>query len=228
MKVLGTVALVTGANRGIGQQLVRALLNAGAKKVYAGARTLDSIAATLAFDPQRVIPIELDITSTDDIIACCKVASDVRLLVNNAAILEMGGAMTVARSTMRNHMDVNFHGTFDMCQAFANVMFQNGGGAIINVLSDIALHNAPAIAAYSASKAAALSLTKSLRSDLRSLQIDVHAVFPGPVDTDMLAHLAIPKASAEEVAREIVAGLIAGHEDIFPDKQSQRWIHQVS
>lgn len=227
MKVQGTAALVTGANRGIGKQLVRALLNAGAKKVYACARNPDSLVETVAYDDKRVIPLALDITSLEEILRAAATAVDVRLLINNAAILEMGDAMHVSSEAMRNQMNVNFHGLFDMCQAFAGVISQNDGGAIVNVLSDIALQNSPAMAAYSASKAAALSLTKSFRSALRYMQIDVSAVFPGPVDTDMLAHLAIPKSSPEDVAREIISALIADVENIFPDKQSQKWARQA-
>lgn len=224
MKVQGTVALVTGANRGIGQQLVRALLNAGALKVYAGARSVASLAPTVAYDPARVVPIELDVTLQQHINRAASAATDVRLLINNAAVLEMGGAMDVSGLTMRNHMNVNFHGMFDMCQAFAGVIRQNEGGAIVNVLSLIALHNAPAMAAYSASKAAALSLTRSLRIALRPERIAVHAVFPGPVNTDMLAHLDMPKANPDDVARQIVESLVANHEDIFPDSESKRWV----
>lgn len=227
MQVQGTVALVTGANRGIGRQLVRALLNAGAKKVYAGARISGSLAETVAYDGERVVPLVLDTTSPDEILRAATTAFDVRLLINNAAILEMGDALHVSSAAMRHHMDVNFHGVFDMCQAFADVIGQNQGGAIVNVLSDIALQNVPAMAAYSASKAAALSLTQSFRSVLRSRQIAVHAVFPGPVDTDMLAHLAILKSRPGEIAREIISGLCADIENIFPDVQSQKWALQA-
>lgn len=227
MKVQGAVALVTGANRGIGQQLVRALLNAGAKKVYAAARNPGSLAETVAYDSARVIPLALDITSPDEIRRAAAAAFDVRLLINNAGVLEMGDALHVASAAMRNHMNVNFHGIFDMCQAFTEIISQNEGGAIVNVLSDIALQNVPAMAAYSASKAAALSLTKSFRSALRSRQITVHAVFSGPVDTDMLADIAIPKASPEDVAREIISGVVDDVDNIFPDMQSKKWAKQV-
>jgi len=216
MKIHGVTALVTGANRGIGQQLVMALLQAGAAKVYAAARNMSSLDVTVAFNPGRVVPLMLDVTSPAQIETTMATASDVRLLINNAAVLEFGDARALSPAVLRTHFEVNVHGLFGMSQAFAQMMRDKGEGAVVNILSDIALTNAPGAAAYSASKAAAWSLTQSLRAALQRYGIAVHAAFPGPVDTDMLAMLNIPKSSAIQVAKAIVSKVQADELDIFP------------
>ena len=223
MDVQNTTALVTGANRGLGHALVRALLVAGARRVYATARVPYTLEATRALDPARVVPLALDVTSRGQIEQAAAAAPDARLVINNAATLDFAGPLALSATALRHHMEVNFHGLVEVSQRFGTVNAAQGGGALVNILSLVALRNAPAMAAYAASKAAAWAMTQSLRAELQQRDVAVHAVFPGPVDTDMLRSMTIAKSSPEAVAVEIVAGLQGGRPNIFPDPLSRSW-----
>ena len=222
MQVRNCTALVTGANRGIGRALVHALLGAGAGKVYAAAREVSKLEATLAFDRARVVPLELDVTSASAIEAAASRASDITLLVNNAGVLDFGGVLDTPHEKVERNFATNFYGKLAMSRAFAPVIEINGGGAIVNILTLVALASMPGLAIYNASKAAAWSMTQSLRASLAAKKIEVYGVFPGAVDTDMLAGVEMPKTSPADVARAVIAGVIEGREDIFPDPMSQQ------
>jgi NAD(P)-dependent dehydrogenase (short-subunit alcohol dehydrogenase family) len=218
MNLLNATALVTGANRGLGRALVQALLEAGAARVYAGARDPASVDARDA----RVVPLRVDVTDAAGVAALPGAAADVTLLVNNAGVLDLGGPLETTDAALNRQFATNVFGPLHMAQAFAPVIARNGGGGIVNVLSVVSLASMPGLAAYNASKAASWSLTQALRASLADKGVGVHSVFPGPVDTDMAAEITFPKTSAEEVARAIVAGIAAGQEDIFPDPMSQQ------
>jgi NAD(P)-dependent dehydrogenase (short-subunit alcohol dehydrogenase family) len=220
MKIENATALVTGANRGIGRALVEALIDAGARKVYATARRIDSLDGVVALDRERVVPLQLDVTDRTMTSALPAQAPDVTLLINNAGILAFGSILDSPLEDIAREFDTNFYGKLLMARAFAPVIEKNGGGAIVNVLTVVALASMPGIAAYNASKAAAWSMTQSLRGTLAGKGIAVVSVFPGPVDTDMSAAIPVPKTPATEVARAIVDGIAAGKEDIFPDPMS--------
>jgi NAD(P)-dependent dehydrogenase (short-subunit alcohol dehydrogenase family) len=220
MQIRSATALVTGANRGIGRALVAALLQAGARAVYAASRDPRNLEATLALDRKRVQPVPLDVTDRDQVAALPARLRDVTVLVNNAGILHFGGILDVPLDAMAAQLDTNFYGKLLMARAFAPVIERNGGGAIVNMLTLVALASMPGLAVYNASKAAAWSMTQSLRASLAERGVAVHAVFPGAVDTDMLAGVEMPKTSPEDVAAAIVAGVAAGEEDIFPDPMS--------
>jgi len=219
MQVSGSVALVTGANRGIGRALIAALLEAGAAKVYATARRPEDVVVPQGADG-RVVALPLDVTSPASIAAAASRAADVTLLINNAGVLDFGGALDISSDLLERNFAGNFFGPLNVSRAFAPVLEANGGGAIVNTLTIVALASMPGLAGYNASKAAAWSMTQSLRAALAPKNIAVHAVFPGPVDTDMAADIVFPKSSADDVAKAIVAGVAAGHEDIFPDPMS--------
>jgi NAD(P)-dependent dehydrogenase (short-subunit alcohol dehydrogenase family) len=210
-----SVALVTGANRGLGRALVSAFLAAGAKRVYAAARK----SSELSFGDPRVVPIELDVRDTGAVTALAKKLDDVTHLVNNAGSLASFATLGAELDAVRLDLETNFVGVLASSGAFAPVLEKNRG-AIVNVLSVAALASMPAIGGYSASKAAALSLTQSLRGELRPKNVRVHAVFPGPIDTDMIRSFEMPKTSPEAVAEAIIEGLRAGEDDIFPDPMS--------
>src|SRR3954454_24798323 len=217
-------ALVTGANRGIGEALVNALVAAGVKKVYAAARTVSTLDPLVDRHGSRVVPLQLDVTDAAEIATAAATATDVDLLVNNAGIVGFfGGDFTDPKWIQggRKEMEVNFLGTFAVTQAFAPVLAKNGGGAIANLNSVASFVSFPILAAYSASKAATHSLTQVTRAMLRPQNTQVFGVYPGPIDTRMGEALKADKASPADAARAIVAGIIAGDEEIFPDKTSQ-------
>jgi NAD(P)-dependent dehydrogenase (short-subunit alcohol dehydrogenase family) len=220
MKLQNATALVTGANRGIGRAFVRALLDAGVQKVYATARNRDGLAAVTAIDPARVIPLQVDVTNCALVSQLSEQAPDVNLLINNAGVLSFGNILDTTVETIQQQFDVNFYGTLDMARAFVPVLESNGGGAIVNVLTLVALASMPGLAGYNASKAAAWSMTQSLRASVANQNIAVYGVFPGAVDTDMLAGVDMAKTSPEDIANAVLQGIEADREDIFPDLMS--------
>jgi NAD(P)-dependent dehydrogenase (short-subunit alcohol dehydrogenase family) len=220
MRVQNAVALVTGANRGIGFELVNALLKAGAKKVYATAREIDSLKAVVDLDSNRVIPLQLDITNRVTVDALSTQAPDVNLLINNAGIIAFGSILDVPIETIASQFDTNFYGSLNMARAFVPIIESNQGGAIVNILTLVALASIPGLSVYNASKAAAWSMTQSLRASLTGRGIVVHGVFPGAVDTDMLTGIEIAKTSPAAVATNLILGIEADQEDIFPDPMS--------
>jgi NAD(P)-dependent dehydrogenase (short-subunit alcohol dehydrogenase family) len=222
MKIDNAVALVTGSNRGIGRAIAAALLQAGAAKVYAAARDTARLSDVLALDPRRVVALQLDVADPSSIEAAAKAAPDVTLLVNNAGVLDFGSALDIPLPAVTRNFEVNFYGPLLMARAFAPVIERQGGGAIVNLSSVVALASMPGLAGYNASKAALWSLTQSLRGSLAPRGVAVHGVFPGPVDTDMAAEITFPKTSPADVARAIVQGVAEDSEDIFPDAMSRQ------
>jgi NAD(P)-dependent dehydrogenase (short-subunit alcohol dehydrogenase family) len=222
--IKGKTALVTGANRGIGEAIVAALVAAGAAKVYAAARTMENLAPLTARHGARVVALRLDVTDPAQIAAAVAAAPDIQVLVNNAGVAAYaGGAFTDPQwlAAGRQEMDVNFFGTFAVTQAFAPLLAKNGGGAIVNIASIAALVNFALLASYSASKAAAHSLTQATRAMLKGQGTQVFGVYPGPIDTRMAEGIPFDKTSPADAARAIIAGVEAGVEEIFPDPMSQ-------
>lgn len=221
--IAGSTSFVTGANRGIGEALVDALVAAGAGKVYAAARRVDDLAPLLHRHGDRVVPVKLDVTDATQIQAAAGFADDVQLLVNNAGVVGFaGGVFTDVQwlAGSRHEFEVNYLGTFAVTQAFAPVLAANGGGAIVNIASVASLVSFPMIAGYSASKAALHSLTQTTRLLLQGQSTQVFGVYPGPIDTRMSAELQMEKTSAPDAARAILHGIEAGDEEIFPDATS--------
>ena len=212
------IALVTGANRGIGRALVQSLLDAGVQKVYATARSSNTL-AQLPIDP-RIVPLQLDVTDEAAVAGLTSTARDVTLLINNAGVLDFGSVLDAPMAAFERNFATNFFGLLRMSRALSPAIERNGGGGIVNVLTLVALASMPGLGVYNASKAAAWSLTQSLRADLSARNVEVYAVFPGAVDTDMLADVDMPKTSPADVAAAVVRGLVAGCEDIFPDAMS--------
>jgi NAD(P)-dependent dehydrogenase (short-subunit alcohol dehydrogenase family) len=191
MKVAGAVALVTGANR---RSYVAALIERGAKKVYATARRADGVADLAKAHPGKVETLALDITDAASVAAAAKRCGDVTLLINNAGINRLSGLMAASDlAAARAEMETNYFGTLAMCRAFAPVLKGNGGGAIINMLSILSRVNLPLMGSLCASKAAGLSLTWGVRAELAKQGTQVVAVMPGAVDTDMSRDFPPPK-----------------------------------
>lgn len=219
MQITSATALVTGANRGLGRALVDQLLTSGAKRIYATARAKTEAEKLSAIDP-RVTGLVLDVTNPAQIASVAAAASDVTLLVNNAGVLDFGNFLDAQRPQIDRNFATNFYGTLDTTRAFVPVLDANGGGTVVNLLTLVALASMPGLSVYNASKAAAWSMTQSWRASLASKNIKVMGVFPGAVDTDMIAGLEMPKTSASDVARAIVQGISGDEEDVFPDPMS--------
>ena len=209
------VALVTGANRGLGRAFAQALLAQGAK-VYAAARDPATIALA------GVTPLRLDVTSADDVAAAAAQARDVNLLVNNAGIIQRGSLVGGDMAALRREMETNFFGPLALSRAFAPILAANGGGAIVNVLSVLSWVTIPGTGMYSASKAAAWALTNGLRQELRAQNTRVTALHVGYMDTDMAAHVDGPKADPAEVVKQVLDAVREGREEVLADALSRQ------
>ena len=211
MKIVDKTVLVTGANRGLGQALVEEALRRGARRVFAGTRK------RLTHSDARVIPLTLDVTNAAQIEGAVEKVESLDILINNAGVALYDDLSD--RAMIERHLAVNLFGSYAMTQAFLPLL-THAQGAIVNVLSDTALAAFPLIASYSISKAAAFSMTRSLRVLLALRGVSVHAVIAGPIDTDMSRDANIPKSSPESVAQGIFDGVERGEDDIFPDPTS--------
>ncbi len=217
-----SVVLITGANRGIGKAYVEEFLKAGAAKIYLGVRDLDSVAEMAAQDPDKLIPLKLDVTDALDIQNAAKAAGDTTILVNNAGILFFDDLTSEdAAKNARAEMEVNYIGPLLLTQAFAPILKQNGGGTIITLSSIVGHVSMPALTTYCASKYAVQSLILNSRAQLASQGTRVMGVYPGPIDTDMAADLEMDKFPPQQVAQETIKAIENGSDDVFPDDFSK-------
>jgi NAD(P)-dependent dehydrogenase (short-subunit alcohol dehydrogenase family) len=217
MEIKGSVALVTGANRGIGRAFVRALVDHGAAKVYAGARDPATVA------DQDVVPLQLDVTSPADVTAAATVAGDVTIVINNAGVGDAGAKLLEGTfDEARQEMEVNYFGTWAVSRAFAPILARNGGGALVNMLSVRSWIGWPAHAGYAASKAAQWSLTQSLREGLRDQGTLVVAIHAGLVETDLSAGIDAPKISAASVAEQTMHALASNSTEVLADERTRQ------
>jgi len=225
MQIKDSVALVTGANRGLGRQIVEQLLAAGAAKVYAAARDPGALADLAQAHPGRVEPLALDITQPAQIEAARARCSDVNLLVNNAGI-NRGQGLLAAGSIEHAEAEIrtNYLGTLAMCRAFAPQL--GSGAAIVNVLSILAKVSLPAMGSLCASKAASLRMTEGVRAELAARGVLVMAVMTAALDTDMSRDFQGPKSSPAEVAQAIVDGLARGDEEVYAGDMAA-WINST-
>jgi NAD(P)-dependent dehydrogenase (short-subunit alcohol dehydrogenase family) len=223
-KIQGAIALVTGANRGIGRALTEALLARGAKKVYATARDPQALRG---LGDERVVRLPLDVTDADQVRAVAEAVPDVELVINNAGVaLGKGLADSTVLDHARQEMEVNYFGPLQLVHRLAPTLAKNGGGAVVNIASVAGLTSFAFYATYSASKAAFHSLTQATRVLLDGQGTSVFGVYPGPVDTDMARELAFAKAAPRDVADTILDGIEAGRADIFPDAYAVEFARQ--
>ena len=223
MNIENKTILVTGANRGIGKALVEEALKRGARRVYAGMRTV------VPSSNPRLVALKLDVTDQASVDAAAAKIPELDLLINNAGVAPYDDLSSLA--VIEQALSVNLFGIARVTLAFLPAL-KRSRGAILNNLSMVALAPFPVIPAYSASKAAALNLTQSYRALLASHGVSVHGVILGPIDTDMNRGIDIPKASPESTAQEIFEGLSRKEEEIFPDPASKQaaagWIAGVA
>lgn len=223
MNVAGCIALVTGANRGIGAAYVDELLARGAARVYAAARSGQSIAVR---DP-RVVPVILDITDQAQVDAAAATCGDVTLLINNAGVNFNSGLLSAPSiDNARVEMETNYLGTLRMCRAFASVLGGNGGGCIVNMISILALVQLPLMGSLCASKAALWSLTQGVRAELAKQGTLVIGVLPGAVETRMTEGVPVPKIKPAEVAAAALDAVASETEEIYPSQMAQGWLAQ--
>ena len=217
MNIQNAVVLVTGANRGIGLAFAQALLARGARKVYAAAR--DPATVTLP----GVQALRLDVTKPEEIAAAAQQANDVTLVINNAGIAQPGGFLADdSDAVARRIFETNFFGVLNVSKTFAPVLKVNGGGALLNVLSVASWVNGGELAAYSASKSAAWSLTNALRHELAAQKTQVLGLHMAYVDTDLTRGFEVQKSSAEEIVQRALDGLEAGANEVLADALTQQ------
>ncbi len=213
MKIENAVVLVTGANRGIGQAFARELLARGARKVYAGARDPASVSLP------GVQALRLDVNSAADVAAAAAQAPDVTLVVNNAGIAQPGGFLAAdSEEVTRRMFETNVFGLLRVTRAFAPILAAHGGGGLLNVLSVAAWVNGGELAAYSASKSAAWSMTNALRHELAAQKTQVLGLHMAYVDTDLTRGFDVPKSSPEAIVARALDGLEAGADEVLADE----------
>ncbi len=219
MDINNKIALVTGSNRGIGAALVRHLLDAGATEVWAGARDIESLGQTIALDPSRVKPVQIDITDEASVAAARSLISHLDILINNAGIAGQGSTLDGDIDDFRDMFETNVFGTLSTTRAFTPQLVASKG-AVLNVMSLLSLAPRTGLAGYSASKAALRSIHLALRADLGAQGVEVHGLLPALVDTRLTEKLNEGKATTDEVAGAAITGLMNDTPDIYPDTVS--------
>jgi NAD(P)-dependent dehydrogenase (short-subunit alcohol dehydrogenase family) len=215
MKIEGAVALVTGADRGLGRVYARELVARRAAKVYGASRGE-------AVDEPGVTELTLDITDAEGVARVAAQCPDVTLLVNNAGVMKASSFIgTPTTDPARVEMETNYFGTLSMCRAFAPVLAANGGGAIVNMLSVSSFYSNPLVASYAASKAAAWSLTNGIRIELAHQHTLVVAVSASFIDTDMAAGTDAPKDRPEFVVQQALDAVEAGQIEVLADERTR-------
>jgi NAD(P)-dependent dehydrogenase (short-subunit alcohol dehydrogenase family) len=217
VKIQNSVALVTGANRGLGLAFTQALLAGGAGKVYAAARDAASVRQA------GVVPVRLDVTDPEQVVAAAAGLGDVNLVINNAGIIRGSGFLgEKGVEAVRAELETNFFGPLHVSRAFAPILARNGGGAIVNVLSALSWVAFPSSSTYSASKAAAWAFSNGLRNELLGQGTQVLALHVGYMDTDMVRHVTAPKSKPEDVVKAVLEALEDGKSEVLADEVSRR------
>lgn len=221
MDIEGSVAIVTGGNRGIGEAFVRAFIGAGASRVYVGARDPKSADHLVAEGAGKVVAVQIDVSKPDQIAAAAEKCTDVSIVVNNAgAFLNQRLIGADDMSAAREEMEVNYFGLLGMCRAFAPTLKANGGGAIVNVLSAGGLVAVPAMGGYSPSKFAARAASTSIRAELAPQGTHVAALIVGSVDTRMAAHVAGGKERPEDIAKVGLRAIKRNSDEVDTDRMA--------
>ena len=202
--------LVTGANRGIGREFVRQLLDRGVTKVYAAARDPQTIDAR---DP-RLIPLQLDVTDAESVARAAEIAQDVSVVVNNAGIARVGSVLEINASSLRLELETNLFGPLAVTSAFADQLVKRSG-AVINMASIVSWISLAGT--YGVSKAALWSATDAMRLELGPRGVQVVGVYVAYVDTDMSAGADAAKSDPAVVVRQVLDGVEQGATEVMAD-----------
>ena len=224
ISIKDSIAIVSGANRGIGKAITEALLNKGIKKVYAGARKPESLTALQEQYGERLVPVQLDVTNQTSVENAAKATLDATMLINNAGVMAHGGFndKNILESIHQN-MEVNVLGVARLTQAVLPNIANKPNAVIATVSSVVGLGSMPMVNGYSVSKAAVHSMIQGLRGELQDSNVLVAGIYPGPIETDMVKDFeGIELDKPENLAKNVVAGLAQGEEDIFPDVMSAK------
>ncbi len=222
MNTENIVALVSGANRGLGRRFAAELVARGAK-VYAGARRPETV------DLPGVVPVQLDITDPESVRRAAEFAGDVNVVINNAGVSTQAGLLDGALEDVRLEMETHYFGTLNVIRAFTPIIERNGGGGILNVLSVLSWLHPASSGAYSAAKAAAWAMTDAVREELAPKGIHVAALHVGYMDTDMVSYIpADQKLDPGVVATLALDGLFAGAPEVLADDLTRNVKAQLS
>ncbi|WP_194916850.1 SDR family oxidoreductase [Catenulispora rubra] len=220
MEINGSIALVTGANRGLGRAFTAHLLDRGAAKVYAAARRPDDMSLD-GLDADRVEAVALDVTDPAAVRRAAEQAPDVTLLVNNAGSNTWQDLVAGDLDQIRLELETHLFGSLQMIRAFAPALGRNGGGAVVNLLSAMSWFAHPGANAYHVAKAAAWAMVNSVRLELADQGTLVTGVHLGLADTDMSAGFDSEKLPPVEVARAALDGVEAGAWEVLVDEWSR-------
>jgi NAD(P)-dependent dehydrogenase (short-subunit alcohol dehydrogenase family) len=216
MQISGSVAFVTGANRGLGRHFAEELVARGAAKVYAAARRPETVTS------QNVVPIRIDITDPESVAAAADLASDTTLLVNNAGIASFHSLLEAPMEDVRAQMESHFFGTLSVTRAFAPHLIANSPAAVLNVLSVLSWVHPPSAGTYSAAKAALWAQTDTVRDELAPRGVTVTALHVGFMDTDMVASVEGPKSDPAKIAAVALDGVEAGLVEVLGDELTRK------
>lgn len=228
VSIKDAVVFVTGANRGIGLAIAEEALARGSKRVYAAARDVSTLKNLVDQHPDRVVAVQLDVTDAEQIQEAATNAKDVQILINNAGVAGYSGFIYHHdQEGAHREMATNYFGPLNVTRAFAETIISNGNGAVATVISIGGLMNFPPAATYSASKAAAHSLTQGMRAELAPQGVPVFGVYPGPIDTDMAAGIDMEKELPGFVANRVFDGMESGVEDITTDAFADQFVQGI-
>ncbi len=226
VEIKDKVALITGANRGIGKAIVESFISHGVKKVYLAVRNIESTHDLVSQYGSKLVPIHVDMSKPESIVALAKAANDVQILVNNAGILLVSDPFSDdAEEKLQQEFQTNTFGLLRIARAFTPVLERNGGAAFVQLNSVASIKNFLPFTTYSASKAASYSITQGLKESLQPKGIAVLSVHPGPIATDMADNAGMGDVAepASLVSEAIVRALISGDFHVFPDSVAKNF-----
>ncbi|SPM29616.1 SDR family oxidoreductase [Mycobacterium terramassiliense] len=213
VNIKGSTVVVTGGQRGLGKAIVDELLRRGAAKVYATARSPKP-----SEDP-RVVSVALDVTKPDSVAALAVTASDADIVINNAGIIGASSLLSSDIEEVRAVFETNYFGALRIAKAFAPILADHGGGALVDIASILSW--VAGFGGYGDSKAALWSATNSLRIELEKQGTLVTGVHLSFTETEMASGFDVPKNDPRQVARQIADGIERGDVEVLADDDTR-------